>query len=321
MRLQILRLCFVLLGTGCLALSWLSADTTTVRGSVRDADGNPLVARISILKGPSTPRIETHDTDSSGAFSIETSAADIISITASTYGYASQEIKRPKTVTFPTLTFVLSELHVIQGHVQDASGNGLAGVEVEIRYPDSSRMLQIDDGSRSMTNASGAFTLAAPLNGSDRFVVDAFPDNWVPQSSLALGGGAVSSTGVAEGTSHRNIVIRLDSKGSRVSGRVTSLSGRALSGVRVVAAVKVSTPRVTDGVLPSVVPVPGGVGRPFGKKIRKSTLTDGQGGYAIEGLPPGTLGVVAIKRGSRIPVQRFTSIEGGRFIADFVLPD
>jgi len=66
MRLQILRLCFVLLATGCLTLSWLSAETAIIRGSVRDADGNPLIARISILKGPSTPSIETHDTDSTG---------------------------------------------------------------------------------------------------------------------------------------------------------------------------------------------------------------------------------------------------------------
>lgn len=321
MRLQILRLCFVLLATGCLTLSWLSAETAIIRGSVRDADGNPLIARISILKGPSTPSIETHDTDSTGAFSIETTAAGIVSVTASAYGYASREIKRPTTLPFPAVTFVLSALQVVEGHVRDARGNGLSGVDVEIRYPDSSRTLQIDDGRRSMTDDSGAFTLAAPVNGPDRFVVDALPDTWVPQSSLVFGGGAVASTGIDEDAAHRNIVIRLDSKGSRVSGNVTSSSGRALSGVTVVAAVKVQAPRATDVDLPSVAPSPGGVGRPFGKKIRKSTLTDSQGNYVIEGLPSGTLGVVALKRGRRIPVQRFTSTEGGMFSADFVLPD
>lgn len=321
MKNQIIRTCFVLFSTGCLALGGLSAETTTITGSVQDTGGSPLVARISILKGPPAPSIETHDTDSSGAFSIKTSSAGIISVTASSYGYASREIRRPETLPFPPVTFLLSELQVIQGHVQDALGNGLAGVEVKIRYPDSSRMLEIDDGSSSTTGDSGAFTLAAPLNGADRFVVDAFPDDWVPQSSIAFGGGAVSSTGAAEDATHRNVLIRLDSKGSRVSGSVTSASGRALSGVVVVAAVKVQSPRATDGTLPGGVPIPGGVGRPFGKKIRKSTLTDSQGNYEIEGLPSGTLGVVALKRGSRIAVQRFTSIEGGRFTANFVLPD
>ena len=321
MKNQILRTCFVLFSTGCVALGGLSAETTTISGRVQDTDGSPLVARVSIFKGSPAPGIETHDTDSSGAFSITTSGAGIISVTASAYGYASREIARPKTLPFPPITFLLSEMQVIQGHVQDARGNGLPGVEVRVRYPDSSRMLQIDDGSRSTTDDSGAFTLSAPVDGSGRFVVDALPDDWVPQSSLAFGGGAVSSTGVAEDAAHRNILIRLDSKGSRVSGSVTSSSGRVLSGITVVAAVKVQAPTATDGVLPGAVPIPGGVGRPFGKKIRRSTLTDSQGNYEIEGLPSGTLGVVALQKGSRITVQRFTSTEGGRFTANFVLPD
>ena len=320
MKNQILRMSFVLMSTGCLTWAGLSAETTTITGRVRDTNGSPLVARISIFKGPPAPGIETHDTNSSGAFSIKTSGAGIVSVTASASGYASQEVKRPKTLPFPPVTFILPALRVIQGHVQDAQGNGLAGIEVTVRYPGSSRMLQIDDGSHSITGDSGAFTLAAPLDGADRFVVDAFPDNWVPQSSHAFGGGAVSSTGVAEDATHRNILIRLDSKGSRVSGSVTSSSGRVLSGVTVVAAVKVQSPRATDRTRPGVIPIPGGVGRPFGKKIRKSTLTDSRGNYEIEGLPSGTLGVVALKRGIRIAVQRFTSTEGGRFTADFVIP-
>ena len=41
----------------------------------------------------------------------------------------------------------------------------------------------------------------------------------------------------------------------------------------------------------------------------------------VLGLPPGALAVVAIKRGVRIPVQRFATFEGASVTANFVLPE
>lgn len=67
--------------------------------------------------------------------------------------------------------------------------------------------------------------------------------------------------------------------------------------------------------------MPGGTERPYGASYTKRTVTDSSGRYEAKGLPPGSLAVVAIRRGVRIPVQRFQTIEGDSVTADFVLPD
>lgn len=64
--MRILCLCFVLLVVSCVALGVRSAETTAVLGRIQDSDSSLLVARISILNGPSTRGIETHDTSSRG---------------------------------------------------------------------------------------------------------------------------------------------------------------------------------------------------------------------------------------------------------------
>lgn len=61
--------------------------------------------------------------------------------------------------------------------------------------------------------------------------------------------------------------------------------------------------------------------RPFGSVYRTRTVTGSDGRYEINGLPSGSLAVVAIKRGVRIPVQRFRSSEGSSNTADFVIPN
>lgn len=66
---------------------------------------------------------------------------------------------------------------------------------------------------------------------------------------------------------------------------------------------------------------PGGVERPFGNELRKHVKTDSAGDYEMKGLPDGALAVVAVREGTRVPVQKFTAVEGGTVTANFVLPD
>ena len=61
--------------------------------------------------------------------------------------------------------------------------------------------------------------------------------------------------------------------------------------------------------------------RPYGLKFRTRAVTGSDGRYLVSGLPPGALSVVAIQRGVRIPVQRFLTVEGGAYNANFVMPD
>lgn len=312
-------LLFVLGGIAALPLG---AQTTTLTGSVRTTGGDPLAARISILRGAPAAGIETYDTAADGAFSIKTSAAGVQAVSASADGSASQEAYRSSGAPFPPLHFVLAESKTIQGHVQDRSGSAQSGVRVRVRYIDAPRRLHLDDSSEAATDASGAFTLTAAVRGGGRFVVDALPNDWVPASSSVLGTGAVGHTGADEDESYHNILVELESRGSHVVGQVVSASGRGLADILMQAVVRVQTPRVNEEA-PSggTVETPGGVERPFRNELRKYVKTNSAGQYEIAGLPAGTLAVVALRAGTRVPTQQFTSVEGGTFTANFVLPD
>ena len=101
-----------------------------------------------------------------------------------------------------------------------------------------------------------------------------------------------------------------------------SASGRGLANVLVRAVVRVQTPRVNEeGGGPGTVAAPGGEERPFGNELRKHVKTGRDGHYEMAGLPAGALAVAVSRAGTRVPVQRFTAVEGGTVTADFVLPD
>ena len=313
--------CVLLIALGGIAALPLGAQNIVLSGSVRTTDGDPLAARISILRGLPAAGIETHDTAADGTFSIKTSAAGVQVVSASADGYASREAYRSGDAPFPRLHFVLAESKPIQGHVRGSAGSAQPGVSVRVRYIDAPKRLRLDDGLTATTDASGAFTLAAAVRGGGRFVVDALPDDWVPASSSVLGTGAVGHTGVAEDESYRNVLVELEARGSRVAGRVTNAAGKALAGILVRAMVRVRTPRVSEGGGPGTVATPGGEERPFGNELRKHAKTDSAGKYEMKGLPAGALAVVAVREGTQVPVQRFTAVEGGTVTADFVLPD
>ena len=315
--------CALFLVMGSIAELPLSAQTVTLTGSVRTVGGDPLAARISILRGPPAAGIETHDTAADGTFSIETSSAGLQLVSASAHGYASREVDRSGDTPFPALNFVLAESQLIQGRVQDNTGTAQPGVNVRVRYIDAPKRLLLDDGLSATTDETGAFTLAAAVSGGGRFVVDALPDDWVPVSSSVLGTGAVAHTGAPdEDESDQSILVALQSRGSRVTGQVTSPSGETLANVLVRAVVKVQTLRTTEGddPGPGTVVTPGGVERPL-NELRKYVKTDSDGNYEMKGLPAGSLVVIAGRSGTSPQVQRFTSVEGGIVTANFVLLD
>lgn len=171
-----------------------AAGAAELSGSVTNADGDPVTARITIRRGPPNPGIETHRTDERGRFSIETPSRGIIAVSASANGYASHEVSGGHS----SLRFVLRELMEVEGRVRDSNGAAPPGTEVQVRYVDSERHLRLDDGMTAITDGDGEFVVAA-APGQGRFVVDAFADNWVPQSSAVLGNGSVGSTGVGGG--------------------------------------------------------------------------------------------------------------------------
>lgn len=305
----------------CIALPSANAETIVLKGKVGARDGSTLAARVSILRGPPRTGIETHDTAGDGTFQIETDDRGIVAISAGAPGYASDEVQRTGDSRFPRLDFTLTKMQELQGRVRDRSGRPLAGVRVQVRYVDIRRHLQLDDGAAGETDATGSFVLAAGIGPGTRAVIDALPDDWVPQSSAVLGTGAIGSTGGGEDSGFGNILIELQQQGGRVQGRVTSPGGDGLANVLVHALVKVSYPRAVEGDTDGLAASPGGPERPFGNAFRKRVRTNSSGSYTIAGLPPGDLAVVAVRRGRRIPVQRHSLAEGRTVTADFVMPN
>ena len=313
----ILRILAVL---GITAALPLSTEAIELSGSVRTADGDSIAAHITIPRGAPSPGLESHRTGENGRFSIETSGEGILAISASANGYASHEVRGG----FTSLRFTLYKLIDVQGRVTDGDGDSLSGAEIRVRYTDSDRRLHLDDGMVAITGNDGAFTVAA-APGQEQFVLDAFAEGRVPQSSRSLGSGSVGSTGVGEG-SITSVLIELESQRVSLSGTVTSASGSAISGVPVLIASKPSPNQANDGTGPGAGIIPGGGSamsgdHPYGSKFTGRVITNSRGRYEAHSIPPGSLAVVAIQHGTVMQPLRFQTSEGDSITADFILPE
>lgn len=279
---------------------------TTLEGSVRSADGEAIQARITILSTAKGVSLDTRDANPDGSFSFEMPSSGLVAVAASASGYGSQEIGLSNGIPSGRLSFTLHPLQEVSGAVTDSRGRNVAGAQVRVRRAGTRRHIRFDHGREAVTDSDGGFTVRVP-GGSDRYVVEVTAGGWVPQSSGVIDAGAAGSTGAGSGST-RGILVSLERAGASVSGTVTSPNGSRLSGATVLAGVKVIHPTANDGRFPS-------------KTYRTSTVTDSRGRYEFRGLPPGNLGVVAIKRRVRIQPQWFQSVEGGSYTADFVIPD
>lgn len=186
----------------------------TLKGDVRTAGGDSLPARITILSNAGGIALDTHDTRDDGTFSVEVEAEGLVAASVSAPGYASQEIDLSGGVPSRSVRFVLRPLQIVQGSVKDSEGRPQTGASVRVRRLGVQRRIHLDDASSAVTDESGAFAVAIPSGGSDRFVVDVEADGWVPQSSGVLDSGSAGNTGVGEG-SLESVLISLGSRGPR----------------------------------------------------------------------------------------------------------
>lgn len=301
-------------------LAGVPAFGATLKGTVRTGDGEPIAATVTVLYDSQGVSLEAHQTDKDGAFSIEIGSGPVAAA-ASAANHSSHEVDLSGGVP-GSVRFTLRKMRYVQGTLRDSSGRTIEGASVRVRNVDSDRRIHIDSHSTDVSDENGEFTIAIPDGGSDRFVADIVAEGWVPQSSGVLRAGAVGNTGVVDSPGE-SVLLELESRGATVRGRVTSPSGSALEGIRVLVAVRVQQTNTGAGSGPGVQAGPGEPApvRPFGRVYRTRAVTGSDGRYEINGLPSGSLAVVAIKRGVRIPVQRLQSLEGRSNTADFVIPD
>lgn len=237
----------------------------TLQGSVRTADGDPIAARVTILRSSGGVELDTRDTAADGTFSIEVDSSGLIAAAASAPHHASDEIDLSNGVPSRRVRFVLHELQTVRGTVTDSMGRTVAGAKVSVRGLDLTRRrrLQLDYYAMDETDESGKFHLAIPAGGSVRFVADVEAEGWVPRSSGVLGSGSPES-----------VLVELESRGFSLSGTVSSPSGSDLRHITVLATVKTGPARAGEGAI-----------RPYGRTFRARAVTVRNGRYEIDGLP------------------------------------
>ena len=307
--------------TAVLLSAVLPSTAATLAGSVRTAGGTSVQARISVLRMSGALILESHDTGEDGSFSIEVSSSGLIAVAASLAGYASEEVSLTGGIPSGSLTFTLQPLREVRGTVRDSRGRAVPVSAVTVRRTGGARHIHLDHFREAVTDSDGRFTVRVP-GGSIQSALDMVVDGWVPQSLAVRGGGSVGSTGVGEGSS-LDVLISLELQGASVSGTVRSPDSSLLPGIRVLAGVRVRHAQTNEATVQGGITGPGTTEtiRPYGRTYRTSTTTDSQGRYSFAGLPPGNLGVVAIRRGTTASPQRFQAGEGDSFTANFVLPE
>lgn len=303
-----------------LALVGIPAHGATMTGTVRTADGDPIAATVTVLYSSQGVSVDVHRTDENGTFSIEIGSG-AVAVAAKAANYSSHEVDLSGGVP-SSVGFTLRPLLFYRGTVTDSAGRAVSGASARVRRVDFDRSILIDSHSSDTTDSDGGFTVAVPSGGPGRFVVDVEAEGWVPQSSNVLGRGSVGNTGAAGDGPSESVRVSLEARGADVRGTVTAPNGSAQSGITVLLSVVVRHPTANEGAAPGGISGPGtGTIRPYGSTFRARTVTDRRGRYEIRGLPPGNLGVVAIKRGTVMQPRRFQSREGAVLTADFVIPE
>ena len=303
-----------------LALVGIPAYGATMNGTVRTADGDPIAATVTVLYSSQGVSVDVHPTDENGTVSIEIGSG-AVAVAAKAANYSSHEIDLSDGVP-SSVRFTLRPLLFYRGTVTDSSGKAVSGASARVREVDIERSIVIDSHSSDTTDSNGEFAVAVPLGGPGRFVVDVEAEGWVPQSSSVLSRGSVGDTGAADDGPSESVRVLLEDRGADVRGTVTTPNGSTLSGITVLVSVVVRRATVNEGAGLGGISGPGtGTIRPYGSTFKARTVTDGRGRYEVRGLPPGNLGVVAIKRGVVMQPRRFQSREGAALTANFVVPE
>jgi protocatechuate 3,4-dioxygenase beta subunit len=250
-----------------------------VGGSVKGAQGQPVIGAQIIAVGETTGRPLDASTDVEGKFRLAGLAADRpIMLMISADGFAP--VQRNVTPPAEDLAIVLKSTGTVRGRVEDAgtknpitdftisrAGGGFGGgMQIQIRNG------QVGNGDRSFQSVDGTFELT-----------DVPPGKWTIRASASSYRTAdVSGVEVVEGETKEGVVLSLK-KGGSLSGRVLDpQKGTGVPNASV-------TWRAQGG---------GGMGGFGGMMIpglggNNVTATDADGKFNFDGLPDGKVTVNA----------------------------
>ncbi|GAA5156656.1 hypothetical protein GCM10023340_45090 [Nocardioides marinquilinus] len=273
------------------------ADAGQVSGSVADSDGNPLggVTVSTVVDGLDVTVI-TPTVAPLGAFTIPnlpTPGTYTLTFTADGYGSTTQTVELGAGTSRSDVSAVLTAgTGSVTGHVKGRDGVGIGGVSVTVGGIDPTGTTTSDgttDGTTDpvvvipatttlTTGDVGGFSLSgltAPGDYTLTFTAEGYAPTTVP---LSLG-----DAGPAE-----SLEVTLDNELGGIAGNVTGPERRAFEG---------ATITLTDG-LNIVTATSGGPGS-----------LDGDGGFRVEGLEPGTYSVtVTGVDAAGMPLQQQTAM-------------
>ena len=251
-----------------------------VAGSVKGAQGQPVIGAQIFVIGENAGRPLDASTDGDGRFRVGGLAADRpIMLMISADGFAS--VQRNVTPPSEDLAIVLKSTGTVRGRVEDAAsknpitdftisrtaGPGAFGGGMQIQI----RNGQVGTGDRTFQSADGTFELT-----------DVPPGKWTIRASASSYRNAdVSGVEVAEGETKEGVVISLKKGGS--------LAGRVLDPQKGAGVPNASVSWRAQGG--------GGMGGFGGMMVlgggNNATATDADGRFSFDGLPDGKVTVNA----------------------------
>ena len=220
--------CRVLASAGLVLLLALEASGSPVdlSGTLRDGSGASVGGTVTVVENGPPVVVSHHPVDGSGAFRIRADAARGLVVHARAPGHASEEKLVPPGASGPlTLRFLLPAGRAVEGRVVDASGNGVAGAALRVRYREPGRPPRaVAFDAERTTDGDGRFKFRDVGTGVP-FVIDVHAPRYVAATSQRFTVGA-------GGTRALDDIVLRDS-GATVVARLRDRDGAPVRGVAV----------------------------------------------------------------------------------------
>lgn len=193
----------------------MPATTLKINGRLRDMNGNSLSGTITVIQHSPNLSFTHHAVVDTGEFQFTASTAGQLLLHARAPQHPTAEHVIPAgTSGTVTVDFALPLGQDVKVRVVDASGNGVPGAALRVRYHEPEKPVRrMDLGTEELTDGDG-YLLLRSVGIQVPFVVDVLAPNYPPASSqlTKLSAGTTEMEDIALGPAGATVVVGLVDK-------------------------------------------------------------------------------------------------------------